>query len=170
MLCEQCGAESASVHLTQIVNNEMRTLHLCETCAAEKGVEGVPVPENSPLVDFLAQMGAGPPPPRGESRGTPAPCGFCGLTFQAFRESGRVGCPHCWSTFDPQLRPLLRRVHGATQHVGKVYLPPDPSESVREKRLEALRKKLGRAVELEDFERAAEIRDLIRDLEPLSPG
>jgi protein arginine kinase activator len=169
MLCEQCGAESASVHLTQIVDNEMRTLHLCERCAAKKGVEGVPVPEHSPLVDLLTKMGV-EAPSREEIRSAPPPCGFCGLTLRAFRETGRVGCPHCWSTFDTHLRALIRRIHGSTQHVGKVYLPPDPSASVREKRLEALRKKLGRAVELEDFERAAEIRDLIRDLEPQMPG
>jgi protein arginine kinase activator len=166
MLCDHCGSDNAAIHLTQIVNNEMRTLHLCDACAAAKGVEGSSVPENFPLADFLAQMGGEPTSARGKPGGPDAPCGFCGLTFKEFRESGRVGCPHCWSSFEPQLRALLRRIHGGTQHVGKVYLSPDPTVSEREKRLEGLRRKLSRAVEMEDFERAAELRDQIRALEP----
>jgi protein arginine kinase activator len=88
------------------------------------------------------------------------------LTFRDFRESGRLGCPHCYETYASHLQRLLRRVHGSTQHVGKVYLPPDPSASDLERRLQALRRKLNRAVESEDFERAAELRDEIRSLEP----
>lgn len=164
MVCDNCGSTDAVVHLTQIVNNEMSTHHLCERCAAEKGLETGPGDQgNFPLTDFLAQMGevavedAGP---------TGAECSFCGLTFQDFRDTGRLGCPHCYETFAGHLRKLLRRIHGGVQHVGKVYLPPDPSASEMERRLEALRRKLHRAVEAEDFERAAELRDQIRALEP----
>ena len=166
MICDNCGAGDAVVHLTQIVNNEMTTHHLCERCAAEKGLETTPEPMNFPLTDFLAQMGETTPPttstPAGEGEG----CGFCGLTFRDFKETGRLGCPHCYSTFEGSLRSLLRRIHGGTQHMGKVYLPPDPSASEMEKRLEALRRKLQRAVDAEDFERAARIRDEIRGMEP----
>lgn len=163
MRCENCGSE-AVVHLTQVVDKEMRTLHLCEKCAAEKGLDKPSIPENFPLADLLAQMG------REESlpdrwAGIP-PCAFCGLAFARFRETGRLGCPHCWVTFETQLRGLLRRIHGHSQHVGKVYLSPDPTISEREKLLDTLRRKLSRAVEFEDFEQAAELRDRIRDLEP----
>jgi len=165
MLCHNCGAENAVVRLTQIVDNEMRTLHLCQRCAAEKGLDTPSIPENFPLADILAQLGREERTPR---EATPtANCSFCGLTFAEFKESGRLGCPHCWASFEPQLRNLLRRIHGGSQHLGKVYLSPDPSVSEREKRLEALRRKLSRAVELEDFERAAELRDEIRNLEPV---
>jgi protein arginine kinase activator len=104
--------------------------------------------------------------PSGPTSATEVSCAFCGLTFAAFRESGRLGCPHCYASFESHLRGLLRRIHGGTQHVGKVYLPSDPTASERAKRLEGLRRRLQRAVESEDFERAAEIRDLIRSLEP----
>lgn len=163
MVCDNCGSGDAVVHLTQIVNNEMSTFHLCERCAAEKGLETTPEPVNFPLTDFLAQMGEGGAHPATES--TEA-CSFCGLTFASFKETGRLGCPHCYATFETHLRGLLRRIHGGTQHIGKVYLPPDPSATEMEKRLEALRRKLQRAVDAEDFERAAKIRDEIRTMEP----
>ena len=164
MICDNCGSGDAVVHLTQIVNNEMTTFHLCDKCAAEKGLETAPETVNFPLTDFLAQMGEGgsisPEAP------TDVRCSFCGLSFQNFRDTGRLGCPHCYTSFEQHLRGLLRRIHGGTQHVGKVYLPPDPTASEMEKRLEALRRKLQRAVETEDFERAARLRDEIRTLEP----
>ena len=162
MVCDSCGQGEAVVHLTQVVNNQMTTSHLCEQCAAAKGLETAEGPPHLPLTDFLAQMGDAPEP----DASTETACGFCGLTFAAFRETGRLGCPHCYATFESHLRGLLRRIHGGTQHVGKVYLPSDPTASELAKRLEGLRRRLQRAVESEDFERAAEIRDLIRSLEP----
>jgi len=163
-ICDQCGEADAVVHLTQIVNNEMTTSHLCEKCAAVRGVESGEEPMNVPLTGFLAQLTDSPSaedPP--DAMG---PCSFCGLTFANFRGAGRLGCPHCYTTYESYLRGLLRRVHGSTQHVGKVYLPPDPAASDLEKQVEVLRHKLQRAVAAEDFERAAGIRDKIRDLEP----
>ena len=164
MVCESCRQRDAVVTLTKIVNNQMTTSHLCEQCAAAEGVESSEGTPNFPLTDFLAQMGDAPEP----SGAGDAACGFCGLTFAQFRETGRLGCPHCYATFETHLRGLLRRIHGGTQHVGKVYLPSDPTASERAKRLEGLRRRLQRAVDSEDFERAAEIRDLIRSLEPAS--
>jgi len=163
LVCDNCGSTEAVVHLTQIVNNQMSTHRLCERCAAEKGLETAPEPSNFPLTDFLAQMGTDTTTADAASSEA---CPFCGLTFSDFRETGRLGCPQCYETYAPHLQKLLRRVHGGTQHVGKVYLPPDPTSSDLERRLDALKRKLNRAVESEDFERAAELRDEIRSLEP----
>jgi protein arginine kinase activator len=158
MLCENCGEKDASIHYTQIEKNEMHTFHLCEDCAAAKGLQpGVSV-GNFPLTDFLAQMS------RAESA-TGTPCAFCGLTLEEFKKTGRLGCSHCYVTFEGHLSGLLRRLHGGTQHVGKVYLPPNPSEAAQKERLAGLRRKLDHAVQSEDFERAAQIRDQIRSLE-----
>jgi protein arginine kinase activator len=168
MTCENCGADKPVIQLTQIVDDEMRTLHLCEKCAAEQGVEGNPVPENFPLANFLAQMGATPKKEGASEKsagGGDRACPFCGLTLKQFRDSGRLGCPECWSTFEPHLRGLLRRIHGSHQHVGKVYLTPNPTDSQLERQIGALRRKLERAVELEEFEQAAELRDRIHELE-----
>lgn len=165
MVCDNCGSGDAVIQWTQIVKDDMATYHLCEKCAAAKGLETNPGPTNFPLTDFLAQMGE-EDPGSGAQQEVDATCTFCGLTFDSFRETGRLGCPHCYATFEPHLRSLLRRIHGGTNHVGKVYLPPDPTASERAKRLEALRRKLQRAVDREDFERAAELRDEIRAIEP----
>jgi protein arginine kinase activator len=161
MECDQCGRNEAVIHLTQIENNDMNTFHLCESCAAEKGLEpGVNV-GNFPLTDFLAQMGKG----SGEAVATDGPCAYCRMSLDDFKKTGRLGCPHCYVTFEGHLRSLLRRLHGGTQHVGKVYLPPDPSAAERQEQIAGLRRKLDKAVATEDFERAAQIRDRIRELE-----
>ena len=153
------------MHLTQVVNNETKTTHLCQKCAAEKGIQTALPSGNLHLADFLAKMGGDPGKPAGPLK-EDLTCPFCGLTTKDFKEVGRLGCPQCYPTFEGYLKGLLRRIHGGTQHVGKVYLPPDPSISEKEKRLEALRRKLARAIDTEDFERAAELRDQIRTLEP----
>ncbi|HEY8484953.1 MAG TPA: UvrB/UvrC motif-containing protein [Longimicrobiales bacterium] len=162
MLCDHCGDREAVIHLTQIVNNQMSTYHLCEGCAAEKGLEPGVGATNAALSDVLAQMGKGL---AAEGARAVGPCAYCGMRLEDFKKTGRVGCSHCYVTFDAHLRTLLRRLHGGTQHVGKVYLPPDPTKEECQERLAGLRRKLEKAVESEDFERAAQIRDQIRDLE-----
>ena len=161
MQCDECGKNEAILHLTQIVDNQMSTKHLCERCAAEKGVESEQAPVPFALTDFLGKVD------RGEA-GSPAPCPFCGLEFDEFKKTGRLGCPQCYESFESNLKSLLRRLHGSIEHVGKVYLPPDPSLAQKVDRLAGLRRKLNSAVESEDFERAAEIRDEIQELEAAS--
>jgi protein arginine kinase activator len=163
MLCDHCGEREAVIHLTQIQNNEMSTFHLCEECAAEKGLQPGANVGNFPLTDFLAQMGKGGP--EAAAAASQGACAYCGLTLEEFRKTGRLGCPHCYVTFESHLRGLLRRLHGGTQHVGKVYLPGDPTLADRQERLAGLRRKLDKAVQTEDFERAAQLRDQIRALE-----
>lgn len=171
MNCEHCQDREAQIHLTRIVEDEMTTLHLCSQCAAEQGyTEGKGAPaglegegENVPLTDFLAEMGKG-----GEEAMLPAPsesCPYCGTGMSDFRETGRLGCPQCYPHFETQLQALLRRIHGSTQHVGKLYVGSDSSSEDRISRLSTLKRKLERAIETEDFETAAEIRDRIQAME-----
>lgn len=165
MRCDNCGEREAEVHVTQIVESELTTLHLCDTCAEEKGVSEGSSVGNAPLADFLAEMGKG----SGESMLPAASeaCPYCGTTPEDFRETGRLGCSQCWVHFEDQLRGLLRRIHGSTRHVGKLYLSEDAEVEDPETRLETLRRRLERAVEMEDFETAAELRDQIDELEPV---
>ena len=117
--CDQPGCENpASVNFTQIVNDEATTLHLCESCAAEKGLQTKPPEVNVALTDFLAQLGD---TEEAQPVDLDRECEFCGLTLAKFRESGLLGCSHCYVSFESHLKGLLRRVHGGTQHVGKIY-------------------------------------------------
>ena len=163
-VCDGAGCENpAVVHHTHVVGNKTSTQYLCKSCAGAKGIDPEPASEGFDVSDFLAQLGEVAPSRAGSVPSEP--CTFCGLTFDGFKESGRLGCPHCYTSFEPGLRRLLSRIHGSTQHVGKVYLPPDPAEAELGRRLDGLRRRLQRAVEVEDFERAALLRDQIRELE-----
>lgn len=162
-LCDGQGCEKpAVVHVTQVVNGVASHHHLCRECAEEKGISAW---SGSPadVSGFIAQLGAGEP---GSPEVAQEPCSFCGLTFERFKETGRLGCPQCYTSYEPSLRRLLERIHGAAQHVGKVYLPPDSAAADLDKQLALLRSRLQRAVEAEDFERAAVLRDQILELEP----
>ena len=165
MSCEQCHEREAVIHLTQIVNEQVTTLHLCERCAAEKGVESPGSQPKTPLGTFLAAMGQelpeqAPAPRTGDN------CSRCGGTLQDFRESGRLGCPECYRTFEVALRDLLRRLHGSTHHMGERYADHEPAPSKAEQPHAAeLREQLRLAVETENFELAAELRDRLRVLE-----
>jgi protein arginine kinase activator len=163
MLCDNCGNSEAEVHLTQIVNNEMATVHLCSACAAEKGLDAGGGGKTVQLSDFLAKMGQAALSDQ-EATGA-GPCGYCGTSVEEFRRTGRLGCPHCYSTYETQLRAILRRIHGSTYHLGKVYVPPASTVADRSSRLAGLKRKLQRAIEAEDFEQAAVIRDQIKELE-----
>jgi protein arginine kinase activator len=162
--CDRCGKNEAAIHFTQIQNNETTTRHLCESCAAALGLDpgATATPATAPLADFLAQMGKAI---AGESLSATGACPGCGLTLADFKRTGRLGCARCWAVFEPSLKGLLRKLHGGTQHVGKVYLPPNPTEVDRTARATSLRRSLQRAVDEEDFERAAALRDQIRRLE-----
>jgi protein arginine kinase activator len=164
MSCDQCHEREAVIHLTQIVNEQVTTLHLCERCAAEKGVESPSSVAKTPLGSFLAAMGkslpeVAPVASAGDS------CPRCGASLQDFRESGRLGCPECYLSFEVPLRDLLRRLHGSTHHVGERYAERDGGEADGRLKTAELREQLRLAVETENFELAAELRDRLRVLE-----
>lgn len=160
MICDSCKERDAVVHLTQIVDNAVSQLHLCEKCAAEKGVEtSVGMPQH-PLGQFLAEVQQQVAVPAAEA----GRCTFCGASMKDFRAAGRLGCPRCYTTFEGSLRELLRRVHGHSRHVGRTYNAPLPEHREQDTIRGELRERLRRAIETEQFELAAELRDRIRVL------
>ncbi|MCM8813789.1 MAG: UvrB/UvrC motif-containing protein [Candidatus Omnitrophica bacterium] len=165
MVCQVCGKKSATIHLTEIVNDQMTELHVCEGCAKEKGIAGLGQPFGlqdllSGLVDFGAPLaGAG-----GKQAKSVVQCSNCKMSYEDFRKAGRFGCSQCYEVFKESLEPLLKKIHGATQHQGKA--PTHGDESVKmKKELQDLQLKLQRAVQNEEFEEAAKLRDKIRTLE-----
>lgn len=162
MRCDNCQEREAEINLTTIEGGEMATHHLCSQCAASKGLGSVSS-QKPPLADFLGEMGETPETPA--LSGSAEGCPYCGTTPRDFRNSGRLGCSQCYAHFSPQLRGLLRRVHGSTQHVGKVYVSHADESDRAEERLTTLQRRLERAVEIEDFEAAARLRDQIHEME-----
>jgi protein arginine kinase activator len=161
MLCDNCGERDASVHLTTIVNNEVRQQHLCEKCAAERGVETTVAVPKHPLGDFLHAVQQQLTTTSTET----GRCTFCGATMNDFRTTGRWGCARCYTAFEISMRELLRRVHGNSRHAGRSYQPPQPELDEKATILGELKERLRRAVESEQFELAADLRDRIRVME-----
>lgn len=166
MRCDQCHEREAVVHLTQIAEEQVVTVHLCERCAAEKGVESSASLGKTPVGTFLASMGKGMDLASAMPGLTPAgACPTCHATLSDFRESGRLGCAECYRTFEGSLRDLLRRLHGSSRHIGKRYAPPGEVLLASLPSTDQLREQLRLAVEAENFELAAELRDRLRVVE-----
>ena len=161
MVCDNCHERDAVVNLTTIENNVVRQLHLCERCAAERGVETSVASPKHPLGEFVKAVQE-QSVPAGTDAGK---CAFCGLTMRDFRDTGRVGCARCYTTFEASMRELLRRVHSGPRHIGRQYRAPNDTSLEKASVLGELREKLRRAIEQEQFEIAAELRDRIKVLE-----
>jgi len=157
MLCDNCGKEPARVHYKEIKDDKAVEFNLCEKCAAEKGIQVVGKKKPFSIASILAGMAE-------EATSSTARCQTCGLSYAEFRENARLGCADCYSAFREQLKPLLKRIHGSGTHLGKA---PSSSEGLveRMREIEDLKAQLRAAVEQEDFEKAAEIRDRIKCLE-----
>ncbi|MFP4157324.1 MAG: UvrB/UvrC motif-containing protein [Opitutales bacterium] len=156
--CSNCG-EVATVHLTQIINNKIIKVDLCESCAQAKGVTD---PEGFSLADLVHKAhGAGAP---GEPRLT---CPDCGLSTADFRRTGRLGCAGCFEVFAPLLRPALEDMHVGSQHQGKVPERALNRQDIH-RQLHSLQGALEDAIQEEAYEEAAKLRDQIHAIESLS--
>jgi protein arginine kinase activator len=160
MKCQLCG-KSATVHLTEIINDQMSELHLCEDCAKEKGIAGLGQPFGlQDLLAGLVDFGSSAAP----EKKAVLQCPNCKMRYEDFRKSGRLGCSDCYETFKDSLKPLLKKVHGAIQHIGKG--PTAVGEGLDlKKKLQELHLKLQQAIQSEAFEQAAQLRDEIKKLE-----
>ena len=163
MVCQVCGKNPATVHFTEIHDNKMSEIHVCDRCAEERGLQAGAKQGKFNIADLLATM-ADTMTSTDEERVGSVQCPRCGLLYSAFKETGRLGCAECYAAFQFQLRPLLRRIHGDTRHRGKVPAR-DGEGAVRSRQIQRLHDELQRAVEREDFERAAGIRDEVKRLE-----
>ena len=163
MLCQICGKNPATVHFTEIHDNKMSEIHVCERCAEEKGLHATSKKQQFDIADLLVKM-VDDTTTTEEERVGHVQCPRCGLLYSGFKETGRLGCPDCYTAFQFQLRPLLRRVHGDTRHRGKVPAR-DGEGASRSRQIQRLHDELQRAVEREDFERAAALRDEVKRLE-----
>ncbi len=162
--CDLCG-KPATVHLTQIINNKIHKVDLCEECAQAKGVTD---PSGFSLADLLLKASLNPEPV-----GEVIRCEQCGFTQADFKKQGRFGCPACYEAFRSVLEPLLGNMHKGTTHVGKVPRRALERKSLYD-RLTQLQGDLDQAIKAERYEDAARVRDEIHQVkqsfEEKAPG
>src|SRR3990172_568864 len=159
--CHRCS-KPATLHITELREGAVHELHLCDTCA-QQYLNNPADSESADSPDAITDKAL-----EGVEGGLEELdhliCPNCGISFREFRSQGRLGCPHDYIAFERELMPLLENIHGATQHVGK-YPKRAPHSSQRQFKLIKLRNELKSAVDDEDYERAARLRDDIHKLE-----
>jgi len=159
MLCQHCKKNPATVHLTDLLKGEKRERHLCDQCAAK---EGVVVKSNVSINDVLSSFLMSQPAIQELAK---LKCPRCGMTFVEFRSQGLLGCPNDYDVFGEALEAIIERAqNGQTRHVGKSPERPiqvDPGQQERKR----LQRELREAVESEDYERAAKLRDQLAELD-----
>jgi protein arginine kinase activator len=149
------------------MNGTKTEMHLCEECAKEKNEFytgsyfgfGMPLSFQNILSGFVEAMDGTPKHIKKEET-----CPTCGMSFENFRETGRLGCANCYEAFEGKMIPLIRRIHGNIEHNGKIPIRTGGVLKAK-KNIEKMREELKNAVSHEEYEKAAKLRDEIKKLE-----
>jgi protein arginine kinase activator len=169
MICDICNEREATIEFTAVTGDEKKTLHLCGQCSKQESKKQAVPTKVSPThvkaskkVNIVIGHLAGTEVGKGS-------CSGCGMTYEEFRKVGRLGCSQCYEAFGTPLRRLLKRIHGSDTHVGRgprsprAAGPPGATgKGGQPQSLEELREALQTAVDTEEYERAAQLRDRIR--------
>ena len=164
MQCQICNNKDATIHLTEITDGVRSEMHICEQCAAEQGIA---IKSHIPINELLSSLLA--VQPTDDELSDPseqqATCPTCGFTLDQFRKEGVLGCPNDYEVFAKSLQPLIEKAHnGRIDHCGK--LPSrTPADAKKQIKLLDLRRQLEEAVQNEDYELAAKLRDKISESE-----
>lgn len=162
MLCQNCGKYDATTHVKRIVNGETAEAHLCSDCAKALGYTDVFGGFGNTFSDFLGSFFGEPQASSLNSRALR--CEKCGNTFNDIVNSGKLGCADCYTTFYDKLLPSLQRIHGKTHHEGKNPNIIKTSAVESPNVLQDLENQLKKAIEEQNFEKAAELRDKINEM------
>jgi protein arginine kinase activator len=168
MQCQRCKEQTATIHLTEINNGQRQETHLCEICADHEGLAiKSQIPLNELLSTLLASQSSGKEKPATEAAAAAdeKSCPSCGMTMQEFQKGRLLGCANDYEVFGDTLDPIIEKNQGGnTVHKGKV--PHNaPEDSKKQIEIMNLRRELEEAVENEDYENAAKIRDRIEHLQ-----
>lgn len=177
MQCQSCNKQPASLRITRLSPGSVEELHLCDGCASKVSPfhakmmkkKQIPMTVEHLLKEMLeGQTGAavekGEEGSAATGRGEPLTCPKCGLDFSRYRQTWMLGCPACYDAFGEKLEGDLRKMHGAVEHKGAEAPPVVPSLADVQAQVRALRAEMEEAVEEEDFERAAQLRNEVRRL------
>ncbi len=166
MLCQICKKRPVAISYTQVINQKKTQLSICAKCAEEKGITnplaGLPEMFGKIVANILGEQALEEIEDRPKRQGGRR-CPECNISLDEFEKTGLLGCDKCYQTFEKELTVLLRRIHGSSKHIGSRPRPRRVLTTERD--LGKLRKELAEAIGKEKFERAAELRDLIRDAE-----
>src|SRR5258708_2341382 len=163
MKCHQCD-KPATFHITELTGGKPQELHLCEEHAREYLTESDSEPTAaSNLAGALAQQLVGGTAEE-LAKLDQQVCPICGITFFEFRNQGRLGCPHDYICFEKELDPLILNIHGERAHTGK-HPQRSPANTGRQTELIRLRREMKEAIQGEDYEKASQLRDEIRQIE-----
>lgn len=187
MLCQNCGRNEVNFKYTQVINGVKKEIALCDKCAKELGIEGLdfnmPISFSSFFTDFFIESESLLP---SMLKTNLLECKRCGTTFDNFVNDGQFGCSNCYITFSDRILPILKNLHGSSNHIGRSYKESideleynkkqfENSQKNKEKktekkldekeiRLKKLQKDLQKAIKEERYEDAAKIRDEINDM------
>lgn len=176
MLCGKCNQNEATVHFRQNINGDVKEIHLCPQCAAELGYDNIfsGFESLNPFAGFdmgmqniLGSLFSQELPAKKMPQSRK--CSFCGTTFEEFAQSAMAGCAHCYDEFLDDMLPYIQRIHGKTRHVGKI--PASAGKELKMQReLTSLKKQLNDAVTAQEYEKAAQFRDQIKEIEKRVQG
>ncbi|MBQ3928652.1 MAG: UvrB/UvrC motif-containing protein [Clostridia bacterium] len=162
MLCQSCEKRQATTHIKTILNGELKEYNLCPECAQKLGYGSffgnVGFDLNKLFGSFMDSFAAEKNTKR---------CRCCGSSFEDIAKSGKVGCAECYETFYEELQPSIQRIHGRTIHTGKLAHSAGTEVKIRNE-IARYKSELQEAVKNQEFERAAELRDQIKELEKSS--
>ena len=165
MMCEECGVNPAVFHFVTIRNEERTERNLCPACMAKykKQLPGIDIKNLAGilnnLIDGKRRAGREEVDPETEA----ITCEQCGMSYGEFRKCGMVGCANCYRAFREPMTALLQRIHGNTQHAGRIPGGVHSGTSIR-MNIDRLKQQLVKAVAAEEYEQAAKLRDAIRAL------
>ena len=157
MLCDRCQKNDATVHLTQVIEGQVKKVHWCEACAAQAGIDVKKTISVTDVLMGLDQLAGEPEKVRPEADEI---CPQCGISRSEYKRRGRLGCEACYEAFRDDLSPLIKAVHHAVKHCGKT--PRTHAARVTGGKPDDLHAALARAVEQEDYETAARLRDQLK--------
>lgn len=162
--CDRCQERQATVHMTDISEMEIQDeTHLCSECAESEGLQYNVELDLSDLIPDELNIDELDEIQEREEEISGLECPKCGMTFEEFQETRRLGCPNDYDLFSPGLDPILEQIHDRLEHTGKV--PSGVTETIElEHRIQKKQHQLQTAVNEENFEKAAELRDEIDEL------
>ncbi len=157
MLCQVCNKRIATVEIINVINGVKTELHLCEQCAKEAALNATQL-DLAALIDQLFNIeGTG----ISHQSDVGQVCPVCGTTLEEFTASGKLGCDKCYEVFEEVLEPVIKRLHGTTMHTGKLSTRGGREVEIK-REISDIQKQLDEAVKNEEYELAAQYRDLIK--------